>query len=134
MKIIRVVDIAVIRGDLILLTRRGSDPFLDMWALPGGQCDLGEPPEEAAARELQEETGIVDLALQQIAVFDDAGRDPRPGLWASTVFLAIVPDGMELVAVAGDDAEAVQWWSLDNLPDLAFDHAAMIKRAMEALA
>ncbi|HRT31038.1 MAG TPA: NUDIX hydrolase, partial [Anaerolineae bacterium] len=83
------VDIALARpgprGPEVLLIQRGHPPFKGAWALPGGFVEEGETLEQAARRELQEETGLTDLPLQQLAAFGDPGRDPR-GWTVSVVF------------------------------------------------
>ena len=108
----------------VLLIQRGWDPFKGCWALPGGHVDAGETSREAATRELAEEAGIdVDAdALRQLGVYDAPGRDPR-GRYVTVAYVAVVD---RLVPAAGDDAVAARWWPLNDLPDLAFDHADIL--------
>lgn len=127
-------DVVVFAGEpsrrRVLLIRRGAEPFLGMWALPGGFVDEGEPLEEAARRELAEETGLaLDAALVRVGAFGDPGRDPRG--W--TVSAAYVADaGVEPPQVAGgDDAAEAAWFDLDALPPLAFDHAKILSAGLE---
>ncbi|MEU2564867.1 NUDIX hydrolase [Streptomyces longispororuber] len=111
----------------VLLIERGWPPYEGAWALPGGHVDLGETSRVAAARELEEETGVrvaVD-ELRQIGVWDSPGRDPR-GRYVTVAYAAVVPAGTQIVA--GDDARRARWWPLSNPPEhLAFDHAEILR-------
>jgi 8-oxo-dGTP diphosphatase len=115
----------------VLLIQRGRPPFAGMWALPGGFVDIDEPLEAAAARELEEETGIRGAALEVAGVYGAPGRDPR-GRTISIVYRALVwksahsPQG-------GDDAAKAQWFSLSALPPMAFDHNQIVKEITENL-
>lgn len=111
----------------LLLIQRGGDPFKGYWALPGGHVEEGEGLLDAAKRELAEETGITQVSLRQMGTYGDPGRDPR-GWMATVVFAGHVN---EPVAVAGDDAAAAQWFPLDNLPQMAFDHNDIVKDVLE---
>lgn len=117
------VDVAVYRwrgGRLeVLLIERGHDPFAGRWALPGGFVDERETPQAAARRELLEETGVEAEALVPVDVFGAPERDPR-GWVVSNAFLALAPP--TTAALAGDDARTVEWFSVDDLPEMAFDH------------
>jgi len=116
----------------VLLIRRLKEPFAGSWALPGGFVDENERLADAARRELEEETGLTVAQIEQLYTAGDPGRDPR-GWTVSVAYLAQVnPD--ELKAVAADDAEAVGWFALDDLPQLAFDHAMILARARARLA
>lgn len=100
------------RGMELLLIRRGGHPFLGKWALPGGFSEPGETVDEAAARELREETNLVDLPLVPVGFFSTLGRDPRA--WTmSEGFAAIWPEGSS-EPVAGDDAREAGWFTLDS--------------------
>jgi len=113
------------------LIRRKKEPFAGSWALPGGFVDENERLFDAAQRELEEETGISVADLEQLYTAGDPGRDPR-GWTVSVAYLAQVhPD--RLRPVAADDAEAVSWFPLDDLPQLAFDHAKILARARARL-
>ena len=128
------VDLAVITREVrprVLLIRRKKEPFAGSWALPGGFVDEGERLVDAARRELEEETGVSVADFEQLYTAGDPGRDPR-GWTVSVVYLAQV-DPDELKPVAADDAEAVSWFALDELPELAFDHAMILARARARL-
>ena len=112
----------------ILLIQRGHHPFFGQWALPGGFVDRGESPEEAARRELHEETGLSADKFTQVGAFGDPGRDPRG--WVVSVAYVVKLENVSSVAVAGDDASGVQWWPADCLPRLAFDHARIVEKAL----
>lgn len=109
----------------VLLIQRKGDPFTGSWALPGGYVEENEPLDAAARRELKEETGVEGVELTQLGAFGDPGRDPRG--WTITVaYLARVRhDAID--PKAADDAADVAWFSLTELPPLAFDHADIIK-------
>jgi len=121
-------DIAVLRLEQepeILLIQRRDEPFKDMWALPGGFMEMEERLEECARRELQEETGIVAGELIRFDSYDKPDRDPR-GRTITQVFVMIWKAEMGQ-AIAGSDARAIQWYKLSSLPELAFDHAEIIR-------
>lgn len=116
----------------VLLIQRRNEPFQDKWALPGGFFDMDDDSaEDAAARELQEETGLSGLSLEQFFTFSKKGRDPR-GRTISIAYWAVVDMG-KMRPEAADDAKAVQWYRFAELPDLAFDHARIIEKAAEAV-
>ena len=125
------VDIVVMRGDgemgEILLVQRGGEPYKGMWALPGGFVEADETLEQAAARELEEETGLRRARLEQLGAFSDPDRDPR-GRTISFAFTVRV--GPRAVVRAGDDADATRWFPVGKLPKLAFDHRKIIRRAL----
>ncbi|MCK4922720.1 MAG: NUDIX hydrolase [Bacteroidales bacterium] len=109
----------------VLLIRRKNPPFKQLFALPGGFMDMDESLEEAAIRELKEETNIDIKSLLQFGIYDKPDRDPR-GRTLSVIFYAIFdkkPDNIE----AGDDAQMVKWCDMNKLPELAFDHTQILK-------
>ena len=119
-------------GDLqVLLIRRKNPPFQGVWAIPGGFVDLEESLEEAALRELEEETGVRDVYLEQLFTFGDLGRDPR-GRTITVAYFALVP-ATAIHPRAGDDATEARWWSMYHLPPLAFDHADILAYALQRL-
>ncbi len=127
-----VVLVAPSAGHLhVLLIRRGHPPFEGMWAFPGGIVETTEPLAAAARRELAEETGIADVPyLAQIGTFGDPERDPR-GRVISVAYLGLLSHPVPVVG--GDDAAQAQWWSVDNVPPLAFDHADILRCALRRL-
>lgn len=115
------VDVVVTRGDSLLLIRRGREPFMGMWCLPGGFVDAGETLEQAAVRELLEETGLRGKKLEWVAYFDDPRRDPRFQTLGH-VFSAQA----EGEPKGGDDAAEARFHALSQLPPLGFDHAEIL--------
>jgi len=112
----------------VLLIKRGREPFKGLWAFPGGFVDEHESLDNAAARELQEETGLRGIKLQQIGAFGDPGRDPR-GHTVSIVFAAVLDEPRD--ARAADDASDAKWHSARHPPKLAFDHNKILKLALK---
>jgi len=127
------IVIFTIRGERleILLIERGGPPFQGCWALPGGFVEHDEDVDEAARRELEEETGVKGLSLEQLHTFGAPNRDPR-GRVVTVAFYTLVP-ASRLSPRAGDDAASAQWFAADNLPPLAFDHAAIVAMARRRL-
>ena len=107
----------------VLLIERGKDPFRGKWALPGGFIEMVEELETACRRELEEETGLRVGELKQFRAYGGVNRDPRHRT-ISVLFYAFTDD--ELLACAGDDAAKVQWFSINQLPELAFDHRKIL--------
>ena len=121
-------DIAVLRFIAmpeILLVRRKDPPFKSSWALPGGFMEMEETLEQAARRELLEETGITAGELIRFDTYDSPGRDPR-GRTITQVFVMIWKEEMGHPA-AGSDAGEASWFELTALPELAFDHTRIIQ-------
>jgi len=112
----------------VLLIQRKHYPFEGMWALPGGFVDMDETVEQAVVRELEEETSLILASLRQLHTFSELGRDPR-GRTVSVTFYGIASFENSQVK-AGDDAANAQWYSLDNLPVLAFDHIEAVEMAI----
>ncbi len=115
----------------VLLIQRGHEPFSGFWALPGGFVDMEEPLEQAALRELEEETGVKDVFIEQLYTFGDPGRDPR-GRVVSVAYYALVNLAEHPVAPASD-ARTAKWYEVDQLPLLAFDHAHILGVAVNRL-
>jgi 8-oxo-dGTP diphosphatase len=118
-------------GLQVLLIRRGLEPFIGSWALPGGFVDMEENLDEAALRELLEETHLKDVFLEQLFTFGNPGRDPR-GRVVSVAYYALVrPD--QHPATGDSDASEAAWHPVDKLPPLAFDHANILHTGLERL-
>ncbi|MEI7954721.1 MAG: NUDIX domain-containing protein, partial [Verrucomicrobiota bacterium] len=119
-------------GDLrVLLIRRALEPFLGSWALPVGFVDMAEDLDQAARRELQEETHLSPVYLEQLFTFGTPGRDPR-GRVVSVAYYALVrPD--QHPAKGDSDASEAAWHPADQLPPLAFDHTQIIAKALDRL-
>jgi len=121
------VAAAVVLNEIreVLLIKRKHWPFEGAWAIPGGFVEMDETLEAAAKRELQEETGLSDLYLEQLYTFGDPGRDPR-GRTITVTYFAVVHAGA-VNPQAADDAADVGWWSIYHLPPLAFDHDKILQ-------
>jgi len=118
-------DVVVLdrESDSILLIQRKKDPFAGSWALPGGFMDMDESADVAAIRELKEETELVIDCVKQIGAYSTVDRDPR-GRVVTVAFFATASQSDHIAAA--DDAEDARWFSINELPDLAFDHAKII--------
>jgi 8-oxo-dGTP diphosphatase len=114
----------------VLLVRRGIPPFEGAWAIPGGFVLPEEGLEQAARRELEEETGVREVYLEQLYTFGEPARDPRGRVVTVTYYALISP---ERKIQAGSDAAEARWWPMDGLPELAFDHAKILRYAHERL-
>lgn len=115
----------------VLLIQRANPPFREMWALPGGFLDMEEDLEACAKRELLEETGIEGLYLEQLYTFSTPDRDPRERVISVTYFALTRSDTLQ--PKAASDAQEAAWFSLTQLPELAFDHAKIIQLAKQRL-
>lgn len=115
----------------LLLIKRGQDPYGGFWAIPGGFLELNEGLEECARRELREETGLADLYLEQLYSFGHPQRDPRERV-VSVAYYALVPAYSSALHPA-DDAVSAAWFSIEQLPTLAFDHTEIVAMAHKRL-
>lgn len=111
----------------LLLIRRKNYPCKGSWAFPGGFMNIDETTEDAARRELEEETGLKVAELHQVGAFSKVDRDPRERV--VTIAYYTMLEHPEPV-MAGDDAGNAQWFSLKALPHLAFDHVDILKDAI----
>ena len=115
----------------VLLIQRAHAPFEGQWALPGGFVDMDEGLETAALRELEEETGVKNVFIEQLYTFGAPGRDPR-GRVVSVAYFALV--NLEAHPVeANSDARRVRWYETGRLPRLAFDHQHILQAAITRL-
>ncbi len=115
----------------LLLIERKFPPYQGKWALPGGFVDMDETLDEAVKRELQEETGLENVNLEQLHTFGGLNRDPR-GRTISIVYWGMAESSVAVLA--GDDAAKAHWFNLSALPELAFDHEKVVRMAVERLA
>ncbi|GHC48469.1 NUDIX hydrolase [Roseibacillus persicicus] len=115
----------------VLLIKRGLTPFKGKWALPGGFVREGEDLEKSARRELQEETGLKDIFLEQLYTFGHPKRDPREHV-VTVAYYALV-NLSEHPPTADTDADEAAWFPFDDLPKLAFDHSEILASARERL-
>jgi ADP-ribose pyrophosphatase YjhB (NUDIX family) len=128
-----VVIFSLRAGDLqVLLVKRARPPYQGRWAVPGGFVEMGEPLQAAALRELEEETGVRDVYVEQLYTFGDPGRDPR-GRIITVAYFALIPPDAAQTPQGGDDAAEARWWSMYHLPRLAFDHAQVLDYALQRL-
>jgi len=121
------VDGILVKDNKILLIERKNPPFQHSWALPGGFVEYGETTETAVIREFLEETGLETTVHRLFGVYSEPNRDPR-GHTISIVYILKYKRGE---VCGGDDAERAAFHHLDDLPILAFDHHAIIKKYME---
>lgn len=115
----------------VLLIKRKRWPFEGMWAIPGGFVNPDESLEEAAKRELEEETGVRDVYLEQLYTFGDPGRDPRTRVITVVYYALIRADHLNIRAA--DDAADARWFSISHLPALAFDHGKILDYTRQRL-
>ncbi|HLF53730.1 MAG TPA: NUDIX domain-containing protein [Candidatus Nanoarchaeia archaeon] len=129
------VDIVIFtiqNNDLkVLLVKRDVEPFKDKWAIPGGFVRMDESLEDAAKRELQEETGVKNVYLEQLYTFGDPKRDPR-GRVITVSYIALV-NSENIKLEATTDVSEAQWFSVKKLPSVAFDHSKILDYALKRL-
>ena len=113
----------------VLLVERGVGPFKGKWALPGGFLKMDESAEEGALRELKEETGLTGAYVRQFHTFTAPDRDPRERVITIAYYALVRLQDVQ----GGDDAAKAQWFSLDEVPALAFDHDQILRKAERAL-
>ena len=116
-------------GLRVLLIRRGEEPFAGDWALPGGFVRTEETTEEAARRELEEETGLKSAYLEQLYTFSRVDRDPRERVVSVAYYALVKPSALS----AGSDARSAEWIDGARLPPLAFDHDEILEVALTRL-
>ena len=114
----------------VLLIQRGFDPYKGSWAFPGGFMNMDETTEQCAIRELEEETGLKVTTINQIGAYSKVDRDPR-GRTITVAYLAIIDAPVEVTGQ--DDAAKAEWFPINSLPHLAFDHADIMADAIKLL-
>jgi len=113
----------------VLLVERGIEPYKGRWAFPGGFLNMEESAEEGALRELREETRLTGAYIEQFHTFSDPQRDPRERV-ITIAYYALV----QICEVrAGDDAAKAQWFPIGGVPQLAFDHDLILRKALTRL-
>lgn len=113
----------------ILLIKRGAEPFKGKWAFPGGFMNIDETAEECALRELKEETGLENVEIEQLHTYTAVKRDPR-----ERVITVACTGIVKLTEVkGGDDASLAQWFPINEIPELAFDHQEILQDALARL-
>jgi len=115
----------------VMLIQRGLPPFKGKWALPGGFLQLKEDIADAARRELEEETGLKNIHLEQLATYGEPKRDPREHV-VTVAHLALVNIHGHDVRATTDAANAA-WFSIHDTPKLAFDHPQILADALARL-
>ena len=114
----------------VLLIQRGHEPFKGCWAFPGGFMNMDETTEQCAVRELEEETGLKVSKIRQIGAYSKVDRDPR-GRTVTVAYLALIDNAEKVKGL--DDAAKAQWFSLSQLPKLAFDHEDIMADALKLI-
>lgn len=125
------VIFTVAEGDLkVLLTRRGIEPFEGWWAIPGGRLAPDEPLDEAAARKLVDETGVRDVYLEQLYTFDELDSTTTDGAVAVAYFALV---DHRRVQLESRREWPTAWFSINDLPELAFDNGSVLRYAVQRL-
>ncbi|UKK47124.1 NUDIX hydrolase [Prevotella sp. E9-3] len=114
----------------VLLIQRGAAPFKGAWAFPGGFMNMDETTEQCAIRELEEETGLKVTTVHQVGAYSKVDRDPR-GRTITVAYLAIIDSPQEVHGQ--DDAAKAEWFPINELPTLAFDHAEIMADAIRKM-
>ena len=113
----------------VLLIERGINPYKGKWALPGGFLRMDESAEDGALRELKEETGLETAYIKQFHTFTEPNRDPRERVITIAYYALVRLQDV----TGGDDAARAEWFALDEVPALAFDHDQILRIATRGL-
>ena len=113
----------------VLLIQRKNDPYKDSWAFPGGFINIDESAEEAAIRELKEETGLEISNIEQLKAYSNPDRDPRERV----ITIAFIAESKIKDVKGGDDAKEARWFDISQLPSLAFDHKEILQDAIKII-
>lgn len=115
----------------VLLIKRGNAPCKGQWAFPGGFLNIDESAEDGARRELYEETHVAGVSVTQIGAYSAVDRDPRERVITIAYYAIIEKQNCDVRS--GDDAAEARWFSIDALPELAFDHADILRDALRRI-
>ncbi len=127
-----IVIFSLVDNDLkVLLIKRDQAPFANMWAVPGSFIEIDESLDDAAVRALADETGVTDVYMEQLYTFGNPTRDPRTRV-ITVAYFALVPDGAVGLQV-GEHTISTAWFSMYDLPELAFDHEKILNYALTRL-
>jgi 8-oxo-dGTP diphosphatase len=121
-------DSILIEDGNVLLVKRGREPFIGEWALPGGRIEEGETAEACTVREMKEETGLDVEAIKLTGIYSDPARDPR-GIIAAAWLVKRTGGTVK----GGDDADDARWFPLEGLPKLCSDHQKILSDALAAV-
>lgn len=113
----------------VLLIQRGIEPYKGQWAFPGGFLQMDETVEECAKRELEEETGLKSASVEQFYTFSAVNRDPRERVITVAHYALVRLSEVK----GGDDAASAQWFAMNEIPSLAFDHERILRMAVNRL-
>ena len=113
----------------VLLIERGVELYKGRWAFPGGFLNMDESADKGARRELKEETNLSAAYVEQFGTFSDPNRDPRERVITIAYFALVKLQDVK----GGDDAAKAQWFPMDQIPQLAFDHDRILRKAMDCL-
>lgn len=115
----------------VMLVKRAEAPFLDFWSMPGGFLKHDESLEDAAHRVLVEKTGVKNVYMEQLYTFGEPKRDPRARV-ITVAYFALIP-WKHLNQPDSKKVKDLTWYSVDQLPKLAFDHKEILKYAVKRL-
>ena len=125
--------ISIYKGELcLLLVKRGKEPFKNTWALPGGVWQPNLGPDDAAQYQMFRKTGLRDIYLEQLRTFGGLGRDPR-GATATVAYLGLVNYDKLNKEIENSDGEDMQWFPINKVPQLAFDHNKIVQEAQSRI-
>lgn len=128
-------DVAIFTVDdgklKVLLIKMKKEPFTDQWAMPGGLVGVDESVDQAAIRHLYDKTRVKDVFLEQLYTFGDIDRDPFGRVVSVAYFALIQSEGIKLGTT--DEYQDVAWFSVDEMPKLAYDHEDILTKALERL-
>ena len=113
----------------VLLIERGIEPYKGRWAFPGGFLNMEESADVGALRELREETGLKGAYIKQLHTFSDPKRDPRERVITIAYYALVRLQEVK----GGDDAAKAEWFALNEVPALAFDHDLILRMALQEL-